>query len=322
MILSKKTSTAVGIDVSKSSLDIAYIDTESGEIKTKKCKNISESIYKLYEWMKKVGVSKDTPIIVESTASYHWLVCLILSEQSLSVKLINPLITKKYQKSSIRNTKTDAVDAMRLAEIGLIEENLPNFIQTRGQLAHKKYHSLYAKLKKTKQQLEKAYKDAIAAVKEIGLDIEKDIEPIQGCIKQMKEAIQSLERIITKNASGLAKEIGEIRGISLFQACILSEAVEGRSFGNKEQITAFFGLDVRQMQSGKWIGRQKISKRGNAFYRKILFQIGWGLQRNNPEYHEYYEKLYKEKGKHYYTAIIATARRFLHYFFKKLSASY
>ena len=74
-------------------------------------------------------------------------------------------------------------------------------------------------------------------------------------------------------------------------------------------------MDVCQRQSGQWRGAQRLSKRGNPYYRQVLFQIGWSLWRNNETYRQYFDSL-RDRDKHYYTAIIATARKFLRHFFR------
>jgi len=121
--------------------------------------------------------------------------------------------------------------------------------------------------------------------------------------------------MITDQASDAAKELSAIPGISLFQAAVLCTAVEGRSFASKDQLVAFFGLDIRVQQSGAWRGKERLSKRGNSYYRQILFQLGWSLQRNNEIFRQYFDHVYREQEKHYYTALLATARKFLRYFY-------
>ena len=57
-----------------------------------------------------------------------------------------------------------------------------------------------------------------------------------------------------------------------------------------------------------------ISKRGNGYLRKILFQIGWSLYMNNDEYRAVYMRM-RARGKNYKTCIIALARKFLRFLF-------
>ena len=310
---------SAGIDVSKETLDTALL-LDDGQTLQHTFANNEAGIQKMLKWLSKHKFPGTLPIVIESTGSLHWLACLLLVEQSYSVRLINPIITRKYQAGSIRNTKTDSVDATRLAEIGKLEHSLPCFFDAREQLSAKRYQSLLAKLQKVKQQLAKAHSDALTASDSIGVELNLDC--IAACLDQLVDAIKVLKKMIEDQASDLAKDLAKTPGMSLFQATVLCNAVEGRAFKNRDQLTAFFGLDVRQRQSGKWRGRQKLSKRGNPFYRHVLFQLGWSLQRNNPIYREYYERLFREEGKHYYTAILATARKFLRYFFTQLKHQY
>jgi len=308
----QKTPQSVGIDVSKAKIDVAIL-WDMTETKTKPFSNQTESdMEKLVAWLNDNGVAKDTPIVVESTGSYHWLSCLLLSEKGFMVHLINPLITKRYEQSSIRGTKTDTVDAKRLAEIGVIEKNLPLFFDSRESLSAKKYHSLYAKIKKVKQQLTRSYKDAVESAEIIGMSL--NLDTIKDCLNQIEETLKVLRKIIEENVSEMAEQVAGIKGVSRFQASVLCNAVEGRTFENKNQLIAFFGLDIKKKESGTWRGREKLSKRGNSFYRMVLFQLGWSLARNNEEFGKYYQRL-RDNGKHYYTCLIATARKFLRFFF-------
>jgi len=309
---SKKTPQSVGIDVAKAKIDVCILWSTS-ETKTKQFPNKTQKdMEKLIAWLKKHDIQTNTSIVVESTGSYHWLSCLLLSENGFRVHLINPLITKRYERSSIRGAKTDTVDAKRLAEIGIIEADLPLFFDSRESLSARKYHSLYAKIQKIKQKLSQSYKEAIQSAETIGISLNLDI--IKDCLKHIDETLKILKKIIETNMSEMAETLAEVKGISKFQASVLCNAVAGKTFQNKNQLIAFFGLDVRKKESGTWRGREKLSKRGNSFYRMILFQLGWSLSRNNELFGEYYQRL-RDQEKHYFTCIIATARKFLRFFF-------
>jgi len=303
---------SVGIDVAKAKIDVCILWNTS-ETKTKQFTNQTEAdIEKCVDWLRENGVQKDIPIVIESTGSYHWLSCLLLSENNFQVHLINPLITKRYERSSIRGAKTDTVDAKRLAEIGIIEKDLPLFFDSRESLSVKKYHSLYAKIQKVKQQLTRSYEEAKESAEIIGVSL--NLDSIKDCLDHIQQTLKVLRSIIEENSSEMAEKVAEVRGVSTFQASILCNAVEGRTFKNKNQLIAFFGLDIKKKESGTWRGKEKLSKRGNSFYRMILFQLGWSLTRNNEQFGEYYKRL-RGDGKHYYTCIIATARKFLRFFF-------
>jgi hypothetical protein len=105
-----------------------------------------------------------------------------------------------------------------------------------------------------------------------------------------------------------------VAGLSLPQAAALFVGIGDKTFENRDQLVAFVGLDVKTRQSGKWVGKQILSKRGNGYLRKILFQLGWSLTMNNERYHEYYQRM-KARGKPGKTCIIAVARKFLRFLF-------
>jgi len=62
--------------------------------------------------------------------------------------------------------------------------------------------------------------------------------------------------------------------------------------------TAYVGLDVSVRQSGTWRGRGKLTKRGNAYIRKRLFQAAWGACLNYDYVRAYYDRLKAEGRKH------------------------
>ena len=119
----------VGVDVSKNKLDFAIDNTKL----FKSFDNDEFGIKTAISWLEN-NTNNSIKIVIESTSWYHWLVCLLLSESNYEVCLINPLITKKYQKSSIRDSKNDKIDAYRLAEIAKLESGLPKFFDSRETL--------------------------------------------------------------------------------------------------------------------------------------------------------------------------------------------
>lgn len=129
-----------------------------------------------------------------------------------------------------------------------------------------------------------------------------NLDTIKDCLDQIKE-----------NVSETAEQLSEIKGVLKFQASVLCNAVEGRTFKNKNQLIAFFGLDIKK-KNDTLRGREKFSKRENSFYQIILFQLGWSLAKNNEQFEAYYQRL-RNYGKHYYTCLITTARKFLRFFF-------
>jgi hypothetical protein len=145
----------------------------------------------------------------------------------------------------------------------------------------------------------------------------KEMRRTLGVAIDCKATTKSLEHIdkqIAAHRARLRVLSSKVKGLSLEQASMLCIAPSDKTFANRDQLVAFVGLDVRVRQSGKWTGRQVISKRGNGYLRKVLFQIGWSLYMNNDEYRTVYERM-RERGKNHKTCIIAVARKFLRLLF-------
>lgn len=110
------------------------------------------------------------------------------------------------------------------------------------------------------------------------------------CINKMDTLAEGLEEycvllsipgIATNTAVRLIAEIGDIR-----------------RFDNPKQLNAFAGIDIRRYQSGKFIAKDRINKRGNKHLRKLLYIIIQNMIRlrrfGQNHFVDYYDKLKKQ----------------------------
>jgi len=303
---------SVGIDVGKAKLDVACVREDRTAVH-EVFSNTKKGIGSVARFLKKQRTAATVPCVLEATGDYHLLAGLMLSRDGYAVKCINPLITKKYTRASIRNAKSDKIDCRRLAEIGLVEDALPAFADTKDTIAAKKLLSSISHLETVRQQLTGH------------LQLLKETEQTLGfreSHRNTERALVSIERQIKLYRARIcavapheAKVIADtMPGVSHEQVAAVLVALGDKVFENRDQLVAFVGLDVRVRQSGKWQGKQVLSKRGNGYLRKVLFQIGWGLMMHDARYKEYYGKM-RARGKNYKTCIIAMARKFLRFLF-------
>jgi transposase len=95
------------------------------------------------------------------------------------------------------------------------------------------------------------------------------------------------------------EEYGILRSIPAIGANtavrMIAEIGDIRRFDNNRQLNAYCGIDIRRYQSGKFIAKDKINKRGNKHLRKIMYISVQNMikQRRFGENHfvEYYDKL-------------------------------
>ena len=146
-------------------------------------------------------------------------------------------------------------------------------------------------------------------------------------LKQLVEIIIDLTKqrdSIRTNMIELAKQtknfenINSIFGIGeLSAALIIAELKDVTRFNNVKQINASCDLDPTIVQSGKSINYHgPISKRGNKYARKILFNCSRVIitlsvkhDKENPIY-VYYQKK-KQEGKHYYACLTACSTKLI-----------
>jgi transposase len=303
----------IGVDVSKAKLDLAirlsdksYLESNFG--------NNAKDIAALCGFLKHQEATCAAPLIIESTGDYHLRSAITIKQRGYNVKLINPIATKRYQKSSVRNAKTDKIDARRLADMAFLERDLSDFAANIDLIKARKLTSLLAHLTKVKQQLKTSLKRFNETAQVLGLKhpiqhLEAAIAEIEAEIKLTRQAL--VELMPTK----LVNMADKIKGLSAEQLSVIYAMIGDKKFSNVDQLTAFFGLDVAAKQSGKWVGKSKLSKRGNAFARKVLYQIAWGLKTHNEIFKACYKNYREKKKKHYTATLMILARKFLRLYF-------
>ena len=118
--------------------------------------------------------------------------------------------------------------------------------------------------------------------------------------------VQDLE-IIT-SIDGISNQSG-----SLF----LAEVGDYRAFKSYKNLIAFAGIDPSTHQSGKFVGKSRISKRGNRHLRRIIYNMTFCSVRGNNAFRDYFLKR-KLEGLPFKMAILATAHKLVRVLFAML----
>ena len=105
--------TSVGLDISKKTIDAAYMPAES-QITSTVFTNNADGIQSLKQWLDEFGQS-DLHICMEATGNYYEAAADALSI-NYAVYVVNPLKIKSYAKKRFSRTKTDKQDAKIIAE--------------------------------------------------------------------------------------------------------------------------------------------------------------------------------------------------------------
>lgn len=244
----------------------------------------------------------------EATAEYHRLVAMGALERDIPFRLINPILTKQFTRSTIRKRKTDKTDA------GIIAKLIAN---GEGTLLTKSSLGMLKPLNRTANSLivlKKTLTATLAHVQEVCPEETSIHKEIQLSIEMLKKTIARIrKRVQDRTDPDLKKLLMSIPGIGeTIAATLIAEIETVERFSDANKLVAYAGLDPRVRQSGVSLNRNtKLTKRGSPYLRQSVYIAAYIAARHDPELKEYWEKKRKE-GKRYKEATVATARKILY----------
>ena len=271
---------SLGLDISSKKFDacISVIDLQQ-IVKVKATSSFTNNLSgfkKLDEWISKHYNTPEIPLTIcmEATGVYYEGCALYLYHRHYKVAVILPNKAKKYLQSLGFKSKNDAIDAKGLAQMGAEQnlklwEPLGNFYYTLRAMT-RQHQSLQETKTGLKNQLH-ALKFGMYRIPLVEKQIEKTIKLID---KQIEVIDTSIQLHIQGNefVHSQVQNILKIKGIGYNTvATIIAETNGFILFENAKQLVSYAGYDVIENQSGKHIGKTKISKKGNSRIRRALF---------------------------------------------------
>lgn len=171
------------------------------------------------------SLPKDSILIgFESTAHYHQNLYSFLSELDYKCELINPIVSKRFRGLNIRNTKTDKVDALCLAQLLLFQYSessgtkfncvdLKIYCDERERLKSNKstlYIQLTAELDKVFPELKKFLNGNLKS------KLAHNLLKCYSTAQEIKEVrVDKLENIVSQNSKGVTrKRIEDLKELS------------------------------------------------------------------------------------------------------------
>lgn len=114
-----------------------------------------------------------------------------------------------------------------------------------------------------------------AIVKQLEQVIKLFTKQLKELEEQIKNHLESSPEIMQK-----VENIVKIKGVGILSlATVLAETNGFSLFESFRQLVSFAGYDVIENQSGKRVGKTKISKKGNSRIRRILFMLAFTVVR-------------------------------------------
>lgn len=285
----------VGVDVASAHLDVAV----HGRPGVLRLANTDAAIAK---WLRTLPVG--STVALESTGRYHERLALAAHAKGFVVYLLNPRDVRHYARAMGMRGKTDRLDAQILARYAQREASelrawtppsaelrrLDELVRRRGTLVKHR-----------------------AAIKQSAADCAEMRAQMAALLEQFDLLIDALEGQIAQAAADLNldsegfERITSVPGIGLLSGSVLLGLFQRLADRGADAVIAFMGFDPRPMDSGQKVGQRRLSKRGPAEWRRLLFNAAMSASRTKA-WKPYYEHE-RAKGLSRTAALVVLARR-------------
>ena len=288
----------MGVDVSKSSLDYAVLP---GKI-TNQASNTQAGVKQI---LKLARTKQVTLVVLEATGGYQNLLVEALHEASVPVKVVNPRQVRDFARSLNRLGKTDALDAISIAEFALSRVLTPDVQKPahQVQLSHLllRREQLQGMITAEKGHLEHA-PAALAS------GIVQHLTLMESLLKTVDTEIRELISSVPDYAAA-DKLLQSVPGVGpVVSATILAELPE-LPVVSRKQAAALVGVAPFNKDSGKFRGKRHIVA-GRSKVRKVMYCAMRACLRWNSVVKGWFDR-FMAAGKPYKVAVIACVRKLL-----------
>lgn len=310
----------VGIDISKDHLEVCFSQMDNKQETyckaTKRFANRMGGWKAMEAWIKRLSVP-EAPLwlVMEATGVYYESAAYYFKSKQYQVSVLLPNKSKSYMQSLNLKTKTDAVEARALAQLGL-ERKMKPWRGCSGTILTIKR---LCREREALQQHIVAASNQLHAHKHEHLPDKKTLQRagqhIKFLQKQITEIDRQMELTLQQDPELKAKvdNICTIKGVGLLTTLIVMSETNGFDLiENKAQLVSYAGYDVVERQSGSSIkGKTRISKKGNAHIRRALHYPALCAARHEPRLAELYQRVVERNPKAKMIALVAVQRKIL-----------
>jgi transposase len=261
---------AVGIDISKSTFEAAYLPAAQERPRFGSFENTPTGFKKLMAWVERIAKGQAVRFCLEATGHYSLALATFLHEAGHHVSVVNPAWIKQHAGSRGARSKTDRADAWLIADYALRHHP---FCWTPPPPAHAQLRALVGRrdqlvgmLTMEKNRQHDGLPTAVQqSLNEMITALSAQIEFIE---VQIFECIAADPRLAHSHA--LLQTIPGFAQLSAAQ--LLAHLPPLDQFEKARQLCAFAGLSPRQRLSGTSVhGRPCLSKQGSGSLRRCLF---------------------------------------------------
>lgn len=215
-------------------------------------------------------------IAMEATGGYHQTLADLAHRLGLQVYVLNPRDLYHYAKGVGMRAKTDRVDAALIARFLAHEADRLRPYEP-ATTAQRRMDQLLRRRAKT-VTLKTALKLACAQDAFIKTETAKVIKAFDALLKKIEKQIAQLNQATPERVCQIQR-LQTIPGVGLLTASWLANLMDRVKFSNSDALVAFAGMDPRPCDSGQKRGKRRLSKRGPAEGRRLLFNAAMAAVR-------------------------------------------
>jgi len=291
-------SIAIGIDISKNTLDIFCSATKRHWSLTNDLTNASILAHDI------MGLGAQW-VIFEPSGGYERNLISALITEGISFSRVNARQIRDYARACGRLAKTDKLDAQLLADYGLRMQPRITKVATQAQQTLQAYglrRRQLVEMLKCEKQRSAQYTDknlTEQVIKHITL-LEESIEEIENKMLTFIKDDALLE--------GVFQCLSTVKGVGPITALTLISELPELGYVNAQQIAALVGVAPQNYDSGNMRGQRHIQG-GRKTVRNVLYMASLTSIRCDPDMNAFYKRLRQEKGKLPKVAIVACMRK-------------
>lgn len=288
----------VGLDVSKSYLDVAFEPARAPQ----RVAHTDEGIAALVAHVQALAPAL---IVLEATGGYETAVATALAVAGLPVALVNPRQVREFARALGRLAKTDTLDAHVLALFASRVRPAPRPLPDDAQQA---LAALVARRRQLVEMLTAERLRLPVAQGPIRHDVQAHIHWLEQRVKDSDQALRS-----TLKASPLwqatTRLLQSVPGIGPTTAAVLIADLPELGRLTRQQLAALVGVAPFNHDSGRHRGVRTIWG-GRATVRQALYMATLVATRHNPVIRAFYRRLLAA-GKPKLVALVAGMRKLL-----------
>jgi transposase len=269
----------IGVDVAKDAV-VVGCDEQGSTVHS-----IPNNRTALMAWL--ASLPSRSRIGMEATGCYHELLADLAHEHGHTVFVLNPKDTRHYAQAVGLRAKTDRVDALLIARLIAHEYTRlhPYHPATCAQRQLGRLLRRRAQLVKLKGALKQSMKGMTGLARDTNMLVER----MDALVAKLEQRMDALIATMPGTRED-RRNLETISGVGTVVSAALIEPLVRVPFRSSDAFVAFAGLDPRSRDSGRKVGKRRLSKRGPAELRRLLFNAAMAASRTDvwkPVYEHY-----------------------------------